>query len=304
MTIELYKRYRPKKFRDVVGQKEAVMQLEEKLKKNSLQHSILFSGLSGCGKTTLARILRIKLECTKEDYVEINAASSRGIDTIRDIQQRMGLAPIGGRCRIWCIDECHRLTGDAQSGLLKILEDTPKHVYFILCTTDPQKLLLTIRTRCTKISLRPLSQKDLESLIGTVVLAETIPVPGTVIEKIAELADGSAREALVLLDQVINLPGEQEQLEVLQRTNTQKKSIDIARALIRGTNWREVSDLIKELEDDPETVRRVILGYATKVALNSGQPKAFAILNACRDHWYDCGIAGLVCACKDILGDR
>src|SRR5690606_3369465 len=108
-----------------------------------IPHAMLFTGPSGCGKTTLARILRVKLRCSDNDFQEINAADFRGIDSIRSMRQQVGAAPLGGDSRIWLIDEAHSMTADAQNAFLKLLEDTPRHVYFFLATTDPQKLKKT-----------------------------------------------------------------------------------------------------------------------------------------------------------------
>src|SRR5437773_2031788 len=128
---ELYKKHRPRKFADVVGQPRAVAALESMVAAGEVPHSVLFAGPSGTGKTTLARILARELGCGK-NFKEINAAESRGIDSIREVQSVMGLAPMGGKCRVWLWDEAHRLTPDSQSALLKTLEDTPSHVYFML----------------------------------------------------------------------------------------------------------------------------------------------------------------------------
>jgi len=144
-AVELYRKYRPTKFSQVLGQREAIATLANMGKRRAVPHCLLFTGPSGVGKTTLIRILREKLGCKEHDYVEINAAEARGIDTIRDIQRRLTLSPLSGRCRVWAIDECHRLTTDAQSALLKILEDTPPTAYFMLATTEPNKLLTTER---------------------------------------------------------------------------------------------------------------------------------------------------------------
>ena len=148
---ELYKRFRPKSLDAVVGNGGTVAALQKFLKKGNLPHTILFKGPSGCGKTTLARILAKELGCGVLDLREYNSADFRGIDTIRDISRIMTNAPAAGNCRVFILDEAHQLSKDAQNAALKILEDTPKHVYFFICTTDPQKLIATIRSRCTEM---------------------------------------------------------------------------------------------------------------------------------------------------------
>ena len=134
--MELKDKYRPKSLDKIVEQPAMVSALKGFIAKNKIPHSMLFSGAAGCGKTTAARVVADLLKCGPTDFHEINSANFRGIDTVREIQQRINLHAIGGKSRVWLIDEAHQLTKDAQNGLLKILEECPKHVYFMLCTTD------------------------------------------------------------------------------------------------------------------------------------------------------------------------
>lgn len=228
MSDELYKRHRPARFQDVLGQEEAVGMLVEMGRKGSIPHTILFTGDSGTGKTTLARILKDKLKCGDADFCELNAADDKGIDMARDLKQRSGLSPIQGPCRIWLIDECANLTSQAQECLLKLLEDTPKHVYYFLCTTDPQKLKKTIITRSTEIRTKPLKPAMLKKLVLDVVGKEGKQIESDVADKIADIAEGSARKALVLLHQVIDLSSEEAKLESLQKSDLKRVGIDIA----------------------------------------------------------------------------
>jgi DNA polymerase-3 subunit gamma/tau len=138
---ELYLKHRPSLFKQVIGQDDAVNVLQQLLKGDRFPHALLLSGPSGCGKTTLARICRDKLECTGADFQELNGADTRGIDTIREIRSHLNLRPMHGKCRIWYIDEAHKLSNDAQNALLKMLEDTPTTAYFMLATTEPNKLI-------------------------------------------------------------------------------------------------------------------------------------------------------------------
>ena len=157
---ELYKKYRPDGYGDLVGQAPAVKVLRGLLKKG-LPHAMLLTGPSGCGKTTVARIIKNKLQCQDSDFVELNSASDRGIDVIRGIDGRMRLGGLLGGPRIWLFDECHRLTKDAQEAMLKYLEDTPSHVYFLLATTEPDKLITAIRTRCTEVRFAAIGHEEI-----------------------------------------------------------------------------------------------------------------------------------------------
>jgi DNA polymerase-3 subunit gamma/tau len=298
---ELYRRYRPFRLRDLHGQESAVKMLYKLAKTARIPHCLLFTGPSGCGKTTMARIMRKAVKCGLNDFSEVNCADFRGIDMVRDIRSRMALAPMSGESKVWVIDECHKLTGDAQTAFLKMLEDTPDHVYFFLATTDPQKLLLTIRTRCTEIKVSLLKEKDMETLIEGVILAEKAsPLSTDVMDQLIDKAEGSPRKALVLLHQIIGLEDEEDKLHALSKADTKAQAIQLARAIINPRpSWSEVVKILKTLEDDPESVRRLILGYASSVLKSGGKlsQRAFLIIDVFGSNFFDTGEAGLTAAC-------
>ncbi len=302
--MELYKKHRPKKFEDLIGQTTAVRLLSKKMKSNNLPHTVLLTGPSGCGKTTVARILKQLLKCSKGDYKEINTADHRGIEDIREVNRRMRQAPIDGDCRIWLIDEAHKLTNDAQNAFLKMLEDTPKHVYFILATTHPQKLIKTIRTRSTQIDLKSLSNKDLEKLLLSISEKEKFDLPEDVLEKIIENSNGSARKALVLLDQVIELD-EEEMIDAIAKVSSEQQGFAVARALHNPKiRWSAMAKILKEVAtEEPETIRWIILGYAKSVILSGSglEVRAYNVIDAFRDHFYDSKHAGLAAACYEVV---
>lgn len=314
MTEELYRKYRPQTFKDVVGQDEAVATLIDLGKRKALPHCLLFTGPSGTGKTTLARILRNKMKCGDRDFTELNTADFRGIDMVREIRARMGLAPMEGKLRMWLIDEAHKLTGDAQNALLKMLEDPPDHVYFMLATTDPQKLLPTIRTRATEIKCKPLKDKDMAGLLDSIwdvetasEVIESTKLNEEVRDKIVELADGSPRKALVLLNQVLGEPDEGKALAALAGGVAEQEAIDLARLLLKPkSSWAEVAKVLKGvdgLEQQAEGVRRVVLGYMSSVAMGGGKQagKAVDVIKCFRDNYFDCGKAGLIDSCWDAV---
>lgn len=301
--VELYRRHRPHKLSEVVGQAAAIAQLE-KLLASGLPHALLLSGPSGVGKTTIARILKSKLGCKSTDFCEINAAESRGIDTIREIEQSMGLAPMFGACRVWLLDEVHRLTGDSMSAMMKLLEDTPSHVYFMLATTDPQKLLKPILTRCTQIKLEPVNEKALRDLLGSILDAESVPdMDKDVVDTIIEVADGSARKAIVILQQVLGLPAN-DRVDAVRKQDTTRTAVSLAKLLMsKGTRWQDVAKTLKDIEDEPEQIRRQVLGYAAAVLTNgSNNGRAFYLLECFETPFYDSGKPGLVRACYEVFG--
>lgn len=306
MTEEIYKRYRPLRWSDVKGQPEACKFLEAKVKAGTVPHAILLTGPSGTGKTTLARILRTELKCGEADFTEINAADFRGIDMVREIRTRMGLAPMFGKCRIWLIDEAHALSKDAQSALLKMLEDTPKHVYFMLATTDPGKLLKTITNRCTEVGCKALKSGTMTELIKDVASKEKVKLSKDVIERLVEVADGSARKALVITDHILALDDEDEQLNTIADSDSKRQAIELCRALLNPRcAWADVVPILKGTEgEDVESLRHMVLGYAT-ACMGSGNKgihaRSYLILTAFRDNFFDSKRSGLYAACYEVI---
>jgi DNA polymerase III delta prime subunit len=212
------------------------------------------------------------------------------------------------KCKIYLLDEAQRLTGDAQGALLKMLEDPPYFVYFILCTTDPQKLRKEIHTRSTHIKFREVRPKDMHSLL--LVTMQKIHnskegdryLSDVVYDKIVDAAEGSPRKALVLLGQIIDIKDEEDQLEAIEKSSLKAQGFQIAQSLIYGKPWKEIAKMINDVDEEPETIRRIILGYAVKVLTGGGKfaSRAYVVIEACRDTWYDCGKAGLAASCFDV----
>lgn len=300
MREELYKKYRPKTLAGVVGNETTVNLLRNMLEKGTIPHTILLQGASGCGKTTLARILQRSLECSELDFIELNCSDFRGVDTIRDIAKQMHFSPTGGKCRIWLLDEVHQMTKDAQNAALKILEDTPSHVYFLLCTTDPQKLISTIRNRCCQLSVELLSEASLRKLLDRVLKKEEVDLKEDLLEMIIDASAGSARKALVILDSVLNLP-EEEREAAIKNDPEEKEVIELCRALIKGESWSRIASLLKKIKAEPEAVRYFVLGYARTCLLRAKNARAAAIIDAFSCNFYDSKESGLALACYEVV---
>lgn len=313
--MELHRKYRPKTLDQVIGQPEAVKFLKGKVKKGNIPHTILISGLKGSGKTTLARILASHLGCNpknESDFQEINCGVTEDpIGTVRRIQQTMNLYGMAQDNRVWILDEIGALQRAkyAQQALLKILEEPPSHVYFFLCTTDPQKLLPTIIDRCTHIRTKRISDRHLGEILDNVIVKEKLEIKDEIRERLIECADGSGRRVLVLLEQVMQLESEKEQLKVLVSTETKKQGIDLARKLIFSRpKWGELISLLKGLEDEePETVRRIVLGYARAMLLSDKWkkfgPRAAQVISCFGENFYGTEAAGLALAAWDSVGE-
>ena len=301
----LYLKYRPTTLDEVVGNEDVLEVLKNQLNgEQAMPRSILFHGPTGCGKTTLGRIVAQELGARGSDLVEIDSADFRGIDTIRDIRKRGTYKPLESPCRVWILDEVHRLTGDAQSALLKALEDTPKHIYYILCTTDPQKLLPTIRGRCSQFQVRPLTEREMKILLRRVVKAEEESLSKEVYEQIVQDSMGHPRNALQILAQVLAVE-EGNRIKVAKKTaEIQSKTIELCRALINGEPWKKVSNILKGLKnEDPEQIRRAVLGYCQSVLLGSTSQNdgVAGIMEEFVEPFFNSGFPGLVLACYSVL---
>lgn len=304
----LYLKYRPQELKHVVGQDEAKEALLSILDRDEedIPHAFLFEGPSGVGKTTMARILAAELGCEGSDLHEMDIADFRGIDTVRTIRQHMGYKPKQGTCTVWLMDEVHKMTKDAQNALLKALEDTPEHVYFLLATTEPQALINTIKTRCTTLSLRDINETDLIKAMRRVAREEELKVPKNVFTQIAEDSCGSARMALVILDKVKDLSPEKMLAAAKQQASKSNESIELARVLMNPkSTWKKAAPLLKSLleQEDPEGIRRMLLGYGASVLLKGDNPQAFILLDCMKDSFFYSGRGGLVRACYEVLDE-
>ena len=296
--------FRPENFDEFIGNKAAVKSLKSVLdREEDIPHSFLFQGPSGCGKTTLARITKNILECHDQDFIEINAGNSRGIDTAREIIQTISYMPVAGDVRVILLDEVHQGTKDFQNALLKPLEDTPAHVYFLLCTTDPGKLLFTVRNRCSTFEVNKLSDDEIGELLAWVFDSEDIKMNDKAIDAIVEASEGCPRQALVILDQVIDLPDEEREEAVKLVALGDKQIIDLCRALKDRKSWPEIRDILEGIKDEPEMVRLTVLKYMNKVLLG-GNGLGALIIECFKEPFYYGGRALLTLACWEAVDDE
>ena len=222
----LARKWRPRNFSQLVGQEHVVRALSNALIQGRLHHAYLFTGTRGVGKTTLARILAKCLNCTHDDHptaepcgvcpacteidggrfidlIEIDAASNTGIDNMRDVIENAQYAPTAGRYKVYIIDEVHMLSKNAFNAMLKTLEEPPSHVIFILATTDPQKVPVTVLSRCLQFNLKQMPPGHIAGHLKHVLEAENVPFESSALSLLARAAAGSMRDALSLTDQAI-----------------------------------------------------------------------------------------------------
>jgi DNA polymerase-3 subunit gamma/tau len=203
MSEVLYRKYRPKKFDDVIGQDQIISVLKQSIKDGSIGHAYLFFGGRGTGKTTIARIFAEAIGTTAVDCYEIDAASNRGIDDVRELREAVRTPPFESQYKVYIIDEVHMLTKEAFNALLKTLEEPPKHVVFILATTEKEKLPDTVISRCQTFTFRQPSIEVLKKHVLDIAKKEgsVLDAPGA--ELVALFGDGSFRDTLSVLEKVL-----------------------------------------------------------------------------------------------------
>lgn len=206
--VALYRKYRPQTFQDVLGQEHVVKVLEGSLKKGDFAHAYLFAGTRGTGKTSIARILAREMGCSDKDLYEIDAASNRGIDDVRELREAVHVLPFESPYKVYIIDEVHMLTKEAFNALLKTLEEPPAHTIFVLATTEFDKLPDTIVSRCQTFQFKKPPQNTLKDMITQVAKEEGYTLDSAAADLIALVADGSFRDAHGILQKVFSSTSE------------------------------------------------------------------------------------------------
>ncbi|PZE20091.1 DNA polymerase III subunit gamma/tau [Paenibacillus xerothermodurans] len=266
--IALYRTWRPQSFQEIVGQKHIVQTLQNSLREGRFTHAYLFNGPRGTGKTSAAKILAKAVNCVNGpadepcnqcdnciritegsvmDVVEIDAASNRGVEEIRDIRDKVKYAPTEVRHKVYIIDEVHMLTTEAFNALLKTLEEPPAHVMFILATTEPHKLPATIISRCQRFDFRRVSLDEQVERLHVVCRQERIEADDEAIRLIARLSDGGMRDALSLLDQIMAFSGKHVTYDDVVSI-TGGMASDQFEQLVRALQQRDVTAVLQLIE--------------------------------------------------------
>lgn len=273
--LVLARKWRPEVFTDLIGQKPIVRILGNALKQDKMAHAYVFSGPRGVGKTSVARILAKALNCKdgptpspcgqcpsciaitgghSVDVTEIDGASNNSVDDVRDLRERVKYAPAGGKSKVYIIDEVHMLSTSAFNALLKTLEEPPPHVVFVLATTEPRKIPLTVMSRCQHLPFRRISFADIKARLSHITGSEGIKVTDTALNLIARAADGSIRDSLTILDQVASFAEEitdDDVMDLLGMADMEGLAV-LAGALVEGDReaiLRTVAELVERGTD-------------------------------------------------------
>ncbi len=292
------RKWRPQTFDDVVGQDHVVRTLKNAIGRNRIAHAYLFVGPRGTGKTSTARIFAKALNCTdgpKADFdpndpackaiaegshldvIEIDGASNNGVEQVRDLRDTVQYAPAQGKFKVYIIDEVHMLSTAAFNALLKTLEEPPEHVKFVFATTDPQKVLPTIVSRCQRFDLKPIPAPLIVERLKKIATSEKVKITDGALECIARMADGGMRDAQSILDQMISFCGnevtEPEVLDVYGLVSAEKIA-ELGAALAAGDHKKIVAlvdecdangrDLVRLLSDLQAHVRAALLDAIAK----------------------------------------
>jgi DNA polymerase-3 subunit gamma/tau len=257
--VVLARKWRPKKFSELVGQQHVMQALANALDQQRLHHAYLFTGTRGVGKTTIARIFSKALNCEQGisstpcgtcstcqtidegrfvDLIEVDAASKTKVEDTRELLENVQYAPVQGRFKVYLIDEVHMLSKSSFNALLKTLEEPPEHVKFLLATTDPHKLPITVLSRCLQFNLMRLTQQQINQHLAFILEQEQLPFDKTSLALIAKSANGSARDALSILDQAISYGGGEvrfDEVQTMLGLVDQQHAVHILQALLAGS---------------------------------------------------------------------
>ena len=269
--MSLYEKHRPKSLADIVGNTYIVEGLSKHFGNAEHNHSFLFHGDSGCGKTTFGTIIANIVDSRKPDFVHVNGADFRGIEMARQVNEEAGVRPVVSKARLYMIDEFHMITKPAQNALLDVLERTPKYVYFVLCTTEPNSVINTIKNRCSRYRVVPLRTNEAFTLIKRVADKENIQLLDEVLKYIAIVSDGVPRTALNYLEQIRDVTDPEKALDQLEGLVSSEGDFkELLKYTISGKKDCDKALLsLKNLAMEPEQVRRGLLTYCTNKAYTS-----------------------------------
>jgi DNA polymerase-3 subunit gamma/tau len=279
--ISLYRKYRSQNFDEIVGQKHIIQTLKNAILSDRISHAYLFTGPRGTGKTSTARILAKAVNCKKSptpspcgvcdncekirdghavDVVEIDAASNRGIDEIRDLREKVRYVPIEGRYKVYIIDEVHMLTSEAFNALLKTLEEPPSHVIFVLATTEPSRVPITIASRCQRLDFARITLSEIKEQLKKISKAEGFDVEEKALDAVARSGEGSMRDSISLLDQLVSFAGSKvtfDDVVTLLGSADEELLFSLSDAILEGSDSK-VLELLRRGIDEGRSASQIV----------------------------------------------
>jgi len=303
MYQALYRKYRPQNFDEVFGQDVVIKTLRNSIENDKISHAYLFSGPRGCGKTSIAKIFARMVNCKNlenhnlcgkcvcctqnneqnMDIIEMDAASNNGVDEIREINNKVNLVPTLGKYKIYIIDEVHMLTIGAFNALLKTLEEPPSHVIFILATTDPHKVPITILSRCQRFDFKKISEEKIFERLKYICDMENISIEEEALWEISRNGDGSLRDATSILDQVVAYTDEKITIKEVHDVNgtiSQKNISELIEALLEG-NLGNIISKITDYSNKGKSIIKIteeIILYLRNLILMKTDPKILEVV--------------------------
>jgi len=298
--------YRPTNFEEMIGNRGTIQSLRSCLEREDRPHAYMFCGHYGCGKTTLARITASVLGCDPEspDLVMIDGGTDRGIAVARQLKEMSKYKPLYGDSKVFLIDEAHQTTKDFQNALLGDTEDQyPTFAYFIFCTTEPEKIIPTIKSRFSIFQVNPLNRSEVQQLLDWVLKTEDAALDKKVLEEIVAAGEGIPRDTLKILDQVIDLPTVEDQLRAIPQALVDDPDVKaLIDALRNSKKWGQIAPIIKEAKAPPEQIRQQVLRYFTAVLLGGDNARAALVLDCFLERPFYSGTkAELSLACFNVV---
>ena len=286
--MSLINKYEPTNLNNLLGNEDNKTILKGFLKQKDIPQVFLFHGDFGCGKSLTAKLLSKMLGCENDIY-ELNASNDRGIEAIRELLKSVNYKSLSGNPKSYIIEECHQLPILSQEAFLTTLQNPPKNVYFFFCTTEKEKMIKTIISRSKCLEFNKLLNRELYPYLIEISKKENNEINKSVARKICETSKGHVRDALQILEQVIQFTEENKQLEIAGKEIEENKTvIDLCRLLLKSNNWNEISNILRQLEkESPESLRKIIINYMGKVLLNKPDKRAAMLIEALQNPIYD-----------------
>ena len=304
--MTLSRDYRPTEIDQLWGNRAMIASFKSVYfeREHDYPHAVMLCGPKGCGKTTIARIIANILESYGSDLVEIDGGTVNA-EMVRQVKQQIRYKPMVSKSRVWIIDEAHMIGQGGgseknipQNNMLKTLEEPPAHAFFILCTTDPARLLGTIHSRCHIFEVSYLSRGDMLGLLKETLEKENMEIDEEVLKEISDASEGCPRDALKIMDQIIDMDPK-EMIDAVQRFGLDEKNIvDLGKALFGKQSWDRVRKIVAGIDlSNPESARRAIIGWMAKEIMKGDNPDAALIYDCFREPLYATGKPGFVFAC-------